>query len=150
MMSSAAVTGALGGSVTGSTIMPDCDRFTLSTSVTWSTMERFRWMNPMPPRRARAMASVASVTVSIGADTTGMASSMRGVSRVRVDTSDGRTDDSAGSRRTSSNVSPCLANLGGYPEERPSSSEKGLGGGRSISGLLVAVVRSSLPIPPGP
>jgi hypothetical protein len=38
--------------------------------------------------------------------------------------------------------------LGGYPDERPSSSKKGLGGGRSISGLLVAWVPGSLAIRP--
>ena len=49
-------------------------------------------MMPMPPARARAMARRASVTVSIAAETIGMASSMRGVSRVRVRTSSGTTD----------------------------------------------------------
>ena len=60
-----------------------------------------------------AMASAASVTVSIAADTSGMASSMRGVRRVRVSTSDGMTSDSAGTSRTSSKVRPSLANFGG-------------------------------------
>ena len=70
-------------------------------------------MIPMPPWRAIAMASGASVTVSIAADTTGMLSWIFGVSRAAVLTSLGSTLDSAGSSRTSSNVSPSLANFGG-------------------------------------
>ena len=53
----------------------------------------------MPPARARAMAIGASVTVSIAADTIGMASSMERVRRVRVSTSAGSTDDSAGTSK---------------------------------------------------
>jgi hypothetical protein len=109
----ASVTRASAGSVTGSTIMPDWFRLTLSTSPTWSSIDRLRWTIPMPPARAIAMASRDSVTVSIAADTIGIASSMRGVSRLAVDTSAGSTDDSAGTNSTSSNVRPCLANFGG-------------------------------------
>jgi hypothetical protein len=112
-------------SVTGSTIMPDWLRLTLSTSATWSSTDRLRWMTPMPPARATAMASRPSVTVSIAAETTGTASSMRGVRRLRVSTDAGRTDDSPGSSRTSSNVSPSLANFGGW--EAPGASGNGLG-----------------------
>ncbi len=93
--------------------MPDWLRLTLSTSPTWSSTDRLRWMIPMPPARAMAMARRASVTVSMAADTTGMASSMRGVRRLAVDTSAGSTADSAGTSSTSSNVRPCLANFGG-------------------------------------
>ena len=51
------------------------------------------------------------MTVSIAAETTGMFSEIDGVSRVTVETSFGRTCDSAGRRRTSSNVSPSLPNF---------------------------------------
>ena len=93
--------------------MPDWLRLTLSTSATWSSTERLRWMTPMPPARASAMASGASVTVSMAADTIGIARSIRGVRRVLVSTSAGRTDDSAGSSSTSSKVRPSFANFDG-------------------------------------
>ena len=99
--------------MTGSAIIPDWLRLTRSTSATWSAIDRLRWTMPMPPARAMAMASRASVTVSMAADTMGMANSMRGVSRVPVVTLDGRTFDSAGTSSTSSNVSPSLANFSG-------------------------------------
>ena len=57
------------------------------------------------------MAIPASVTVSIAAETRGMRSSTDRVKRVAVETSFGRTCDSAGSSSTSSNVSPSRANL---------------------------------------
>ena len=60
--------------MTGSVIIPLWLRFTRSTSVTWSSTERLRCTIPMPPWRAIAMASGASVTVSIAADTIGMLS----------------------------------------------------------------------------
>ena len=72
MMSSAACTSSSGPSVTGSTIIPDSERFTLSTSSRWSSIERLRWITPMPPSRAMAMARRASVTVSMAAETSGM------------------------------------------------------------------------------
>src|SRR5882672_5304044 len=55
----------------------------------------------------------ASVTVSIAAETTGTSSAIVRVSRVAVETSFGRTADSAGTSRTSSKVSPSLANFAG-------------------------------------
>ena len=91
----------------------------------------------MPPARARAMARRASVTVSIAADTIGMASSMRGVSRVQVRTSFGMTDDSAGTSSTSSKVRPCLANFGGYAPGPSASSVNGVGAA-SIGGPFVS------------
>ena len=66
---------------------------------------------PRPPSRASAMARRASVTVSIAAETIGMFSEIDGVSRVIVETSFGRTCDSAGRRSTSSKVSPSLPNF---------------------------------------
>ena len=97
--------------MTGSTIIPDSERFTLSTSATWCSIERFRCTIPIPPARASAIASRASVTVSIAAETTGIWSEIDGVSRVTVETSFGSTSDSAGSRSTSSNVSPSFPNF---------------------------------------
>ena len=69
--SSASETSACGGSVTGSTIIPDSERLTLSTSATCASIDRLRWMMPIPPSRASAIAMRASVTVSIAAETTG-------------------------------------------------------------------------------
>src|SRR5947208_1974486 len=77
---------------------------------------------PMPPSRARAIARRASVTVSMAAETTGIASSIVRVRRVRVETSFGRTRDSAGTRSTSSNVRPSLANFRSRATSRCSSS----------------------------
>ena len=111
MSSSAVATVASGGSVTGSTIIPDSERFTLSTSATWCAIERFRWTIPMPPARASAIARRASVTVSIAAETIGIWSVIEGVKRVTVETSFGSTSDSAGSRSTSSNVRPSFPNF---------------------------------------
>src|SRR6476620_10012128 len=71
MTATAARTARSGVRVTGSTIMPDSERLTLSTSPTWSSIERLRWMTPMPPARARAIAIRPSVTVSIAADMIG-------------------------------------------------------------------------------
>ena len=62
--------------MTGSTIIPASERFTLSTSATWSSIERLRWTIPIPPSRASAIASRASVTVSIAAETIGIASAI--------------------------------------------------------------------------
>ena len=131
------MTRASAGSVTGSTIMPDWLRLTLSTSATWSSTDRLRWTMPMPPARAMAMARRDSVTVSIAADTTGMDSSICGVSRVEVDTSAGNTADSAGTRRTSSKVRPCLANFGGCPPPAWASSSEPANGpsGAAMTGV---------------
>ena len=82
--------------MSGSTIIPDSERFTLSTSATWSAIERLRWTIPMPPSRASAIAIRASVTVSIAAETIGSSSAIVRVSRVAVETSFGSTADSAG------------------------------------------------------
>jgi len=49
--------------------------------------------------------------VSIAAETTGISRAIVRVSRVAVETSLGRTDDSAGTSRTSSNVRPSFENF---------------------------------------
>ena len=68
---------------------------------------------PRPPSRASPIAILASVTVSIAAETIGTSSTIVRVSLVAVETSFGRTLDSAGTSRTSSNVSPSFANFSG-------------------------------------
>ena len=60
----------------------------------------------MPPSCASAIAMSASVTVSIAEDRIGMLSGISRVRKVCVSAWLGRTDDSSGCRRTSSNVSP--------------------------------------------
>lgn len=70
--------------MTGSVIMPDSDRFTRSTIMAWSSIERLRWMMPMPPWRAIAIAMLSSVTVSIALETSGIDSRMRRDRRVPV------------------------------------------------------------------
>ncbi len=80
-----------GPSVTGSTIMPLSERLTRSTWFTWSGIARFLWITPMPPSRASAMASAASVTVSMAALTIGIWIGMLRVKRERVSTSRGCT-----------------------------------------------------------
>src|SRR6185437_2216775 len=51
MNSSAWRTEISGEIVTGSTIMPLSERFTLSTSSAWRWIGMLRWTNPMPPWR---------------------------------------------------------------------------------------------------
>jgi hypothetical protein len=97
---------APGGSVIGSTITPFSDRFTFSTSRAWFSADRFLWITPTPPSCASAIASAASVTVSIGAEINGMFSSMPRVRRVWVSASLGTKSDRAGMSSTSSNVIP--------------------------------------------
>ena len=46
---SASCNAAVGGSVTGSVIMPLWLRLTFCTSAAWSSMLRLRWITPMPP-----------------------------------------------------------------------------------------------------
>ena len=66
---------------------------------------RLRWRIPSPPCCAIAIARLASVTVSMAAEISGMPSSISRVSRVRTSTSAGRTAEYAGASRTSSNAS---------------------------------------------
>ena len=60
-----------GEQVTGSVTMPASDRFTISTWLACSAIERLRCSTPRPPARAIAMAILASVTVSIAELTSG-------------------------------------------------------------------------------
>ena len=98
---------------------------TFATSRAWSSGVRFLWMMPMPPSCARPRARSASVTVSIGAEMSGMCRSIFRVRRVAVSARSGVTELWAGMRRTSSNVMPSrmiLASIGGScgPRPRPS------------------------------
>ena len=61
-----------------------------------------------------ATAILASVTVSMDADTSGMRSRRRRVIRVAVSASLGSTSEWAGSSSTSSKVSPAGANLSAW------------------------------------
>ncbi|CAB4690219.1 unannotated protein [freshwater metagenome] len=88
---SASCSVAVGVSVTGSVIMPLWLRFTFCTSAAWSSMERLRWMTPMPPSRAMATAIGASVTLSIAADTSGTARLMSRANTAAVSTESGST-----------------------------------------------------------
>ena len=64
----------------------------------------FLWITPMPPSCAIAIASRASVTVSIAADISGALMRRPVVRRVSSFTSPGSTAEYAGTRETSSNV----------------------------------------------
>ena len=65
-----------GDIVIGSTIMPDSERLTLSTSAACAAIGRFLWTMPMPPFCAMQIAVSCSVTVSIAAETSGMLSAI--------------------------------------------------------------------------
>ncbi len=65
----------------------------------------------MPPFRAMAMAMVASVTVSMAADTMGMCNSRPSARRVAVLASLGSTSDRRGTSSTSSKVNACGPNF---------------------------------------
>ena len=93
---------ASGVVVIGSVIMPDSLRLTWSTIAAWSAMERFRCRMPRPPSRAIAIAMRASLTVSIAADSSGVATVMRRVTREDVSASDGMTSVCPGRSSTSS------------------------------------------------
>ena len=118
--SSASAIFCSGRTVTGSTIIPDSDLFTRSTSSACAEIERFLWMIPRPPCCAIAIARRDSVTVSIAAETIGMFSGTASVNRVRRSTSRGWARDRAGRSRTSSKVSASGgASPGPEEETRP-------------------------------
>ena len=99
-------------SVTGSTIIPASERLTLSTSATWSAIERFRCSTPMPPSRASAIAMPRlGDRVHRRGDERDLERDRRASAGSRSTTSFGSTADSAGTSRTSSKVRPSFANL---------------------------------------
>ena len=91
--------------ITGSRTNPDSNRFTELTFAACSSIVIFRWITPIPPACAIAIAMRDSVTVSIAAEIIGMCREIDEVSLVFRSTSAGRTSDSAGSKSTSSKVS---------------------------------------------
>ena len=84
-------TNILGAMVTGSLTIPLSWRFTLATALAWRSTVMFLCMIPIPPSWAMAMANLASVTVSMAADTRGMFREMLRVSGVLRETSRGKT-----------------------------------------------------------
>ena len=94
-----------GSMVSGFTTMPDSNLLTWRTCSACSSGSRLRWMTPMPPACAMAIAILASVTVSMAEATIGMLSAIARVMRVRISTSDGSTSDRPGLSSTSSKVS---------------------------------------------
>src|ERR1051325_3082372 len=86
--------------------MPDSDRFTLSTSSACRSILRFLCTTPIPPCWARAIASAASVTVSIAAEQSGICKRMFRVNCVAVSVSYGKTSERSGISKTSSKVKP--------------------------------------------
>ena len=95
----------------GLVITPLSERFTRSTSSACCSTDIFLWMTPMPPSRAIAIAIAASVTVSIPALIRGTFNFTFLLSVVATLTSFGNTSDLRGTNKTSSNVSPSLANF---------------------------------------
>ncbi len=100
-----------GDIVIGSTIMPDSERFTLSTSAACASIDRLRCTMPMPPFCAMQIAVRCSVTVSIAAEASGMESEISRVNCVETSVRAGTTSEAAGTRRTSSNVRPSRTRL---------------------------------------
>ena len=84
---------ASGPIVTGLTTMPLSNFLTCRTSSACSLGVRLRWMTPMPPACAMAIASRDSVTVSIAADRIGRLRSSRRVIEVRMSTCPGITSE---------------------------------------------------------
>ena len=85
--------------------MPDSNFLTWRTCAAWASGSRLRWMTPRPPACAMAIASLASVTVSMAEAMIGILSEISRVMRVRISASDGSTSDNPGVSRTSSKVS---------------------------------------------
>lgn len=93
---------ASGCTVIGSATMPDSERFTRSTWLAWSSMERLRCSTPTPPWRAMAMAMRDSVTLSIAAERSGMFTRTFLETYEAVSISSGAMSDEPGSSSTSS------------------------------------------------
>ena len=95
-----------GLTVMGSLITPLSNFLTRPTSRAWFSIDMFLWMMPMPPSCAMVIASRASVTVSMAADSTGKFDpNFAGQLAWTRMTSRGKTSEYAGTSRTSSKVS---------------------------------------------
>ena len=79
--------------VIGLRTMPDSNFLTIRTSRACCSTVMFLWMMPMPPSCASAIASRASVTVSMAAERIGMLSRISRVSAVLRSTSRGRISE---------------------------------------------------------
>ena len=88
--------------------MPFSARLTACTCRACSSIDMFLCITPIPPSRAMAIASLASVTVSIAAEIKGTLSVMLRENWVVNDTSLGRTSEYPGMSNTSSNVIPSI------------------------------------------
>src|SRR5712671_354526 len=104
MSDSASASVASGPMVSGFTTMPDSNFFTWRTWAAWWSGSRLRWITPMPPACAMAIAIWASVTVSMAEARIGMLTVISRVMRLRTSASDGNTSDRPGCSNTSSNV----------------------------------------------
>ena len=111
IMRNASPTVASGLSVTGSTIKPLSVRFTFRTCSACFSILMFLCKIPIPPSRAKAIAKVDSVTVSIAADTNGILMDSLRVSWEEMVTSRGNTSEYEGTNNTSSKVKPSLTIL---------------------------------------
>ena len=97
--------------VIGSRIIPDSDLLTFLTLSLCSSIDKFLWITPIPPSWAIAIAILLSVTVSIAAETIGTFN-WRFLENLECnETSEGKTSEYAGTRRTSSNVRPISKNF---------------------------------------
>ena len=94
--------------VIGFSTMPDSYFLTRRTCSACSCGSRLRWITPIPPFCAMAMAIGASVTVSMAEETIGRCRRIERVSRVATSTSVGITEEAAGRSRTSSKVRPSM------------------------------------------
>ena len=97
---------AFSSKVIGSNIKPLSLRLTFLTCSACCAMLIFLCKNPRPPSLASAMARLASVTVSMAAESMGILIVISFVSRVVISTSRGNTWLYAGISSTSSNVRP--------------------------------------------
>jgi hypothetical protein len=91
--------------MTGLTTMPATWRLTMPTCSACASGVRLRWMTPMPPACAMAMASRPSVTVSMAEEMTGILTAISRVTRELTSVSAGSTSDGRGASSTSSKVS---------------------------------------------
>ncbi len=109
-----------GPQVTGLVIMPASDRLTTSTCLAWSSTDMFRCSTPRPPWRAIATAMVASVTVSMAEDSSGIRSRMPPlVSRAVVSASLGSSSEWAGQQQNVVECQRWRAELGVFDHFSP-------------------------------
>jgi hypothetical protein len=79
--------------VIGLITIPDSNFFTCATWAACSGGVKLRWMTPMPPACAMAMASRSSVTVSMADDNSGMVRRKSLANRTLVSASVGNTSE---------------------------------------------------------